>query len=150
MTTPLSRSRPWRRLFVWMMSGLVVLTAARDSGAAGPDPDIGGYRYQDYAPYGREARGTFKFGQWATVPADAQTTMVHWGDPKRWNEANVEEHAIVVHPVDGRRWVWIRAYKDQKVNRRYAIQTSRAELIRNGHWKAQAVRVRRKCVQNVL
>jgi hypothetical protein len=90
------------------------------------------YRYDDYAPYGREVQGTFKFGQWVTVPVDALTTMVYWGDPKKWNEADVEEHAIVIHPVDGRRWVWVRAYIDQKVHRRYSIATTRAEILRNG------------------
>ena len=90
------------------------------------------YRYDDYAPYGRAFQGSFKFGQWATVPVGKSITNVLWGDPTKWQDAEVEEHAIGVHPVDGRRWVWLLAYVDQKAHRRYAIATTRAELIRNG------------------
>jgi hypothetical protein len=88
------------------------------------------YRYDDFAPYGRRAAGSFKFGQWSTVPVDSVTTWVYWGDPRKWQDAEIEEHAVLVHPVDGRRWVWVRAYIDQKLQRRYAIATTRAELIR--------------------
>lgn len=109
-------------------SGLLAQTAL---GAAATLP-AKVFHYEDYAPYGKSVKGQFKFGQWATKPVDANTTMVFWGDPAKWEHADVEEHAIIIHPKDGRRWVWIRAYIDQKVQRRYAISTTRAELIIDG------------------
>jgi hypothetical protein len=101
--------------------------------------------YDDFAPYKARYGGQIGhasggiYSQWASRPLGGERIDVSWGDPKKWTCPSytegcptVEEHGIKRGCSAHGDWIWLSAYRNDHVNHRYRIRTTKAVLIRGG------------------
>jgi hypothetical protein len=118
-------------------------TTASTTQPAGPPPV--GPTYLDFAPYRGRHGGQLSdlehgvYSQWASLPRGTDRIDISWGSPKNWDCSagsdgcpSTEEHGIRRGCSVHGDWVWIYAYRNDHINHRYRILTTKAVLIRAG------------------
>ena len=78
-----------------------------------------------------------RVSQWADRLVSPTRIDVTWGDPNNWPgpDSSTEEFELKSNCAAGRGFLWLNAFKNENINQRYPIETTKAEIkISNGSW----------------
>lgn len=90
-------------------------------------------QWVNYVPFGQRRAGQMftstgqVMSQWATRPRGSNGTDIIWGDPAKWPPDGAEENEI--REFRGKRFIWLNAYRDDRMGYRFAIRTTKATFI---------------------
>lgn len=82
------------------------------------------YDYQDYAPFRQSVCREFNAGRWCSAVYTSRIDIT-WGDSTE--EFTVRQYA-------GEPWAMLDAYREDKIGKRYGIQTTRVEINYGSGW----------------